>query len=343
MPQGTKTDESFTLSRPIALNEGAEPVDAFCLFTAGEIDTLKGKFLFDDVAARDVMNAYADYGNELPIDYDHAMADPMCGPQERIAAGWFNLEVREGALWAVNVRWTPRAAKALGDREWRYMSPWFLATSDPRRITRVLNCALTNTPATKHLTPIAASQSVTDTPRDAAQENDTMKQLLIALGLGAEASEAEALVALSKREDASKALLTATDKKSLGEALAQVSVWKEQAAESVGLKAALASEKKTREDATALSAIDKALDEKRITPAQVDVAKKVYADHGSAALGVFLSAFVTAQVDTNKPTAKPAGDAESKALTETEKRIAHSLGISLEDALKNKLSIGGAA
>ncbi len=340
----TKQSEGITLSRPITLAQDGVPVTEFRLFAAGEIDTLKGKFIFDDVSARDVMSAFADYGNDLAIDYDHAMADPFCGPQDRIAAGWFGLEVRDGELWATNVTWTPRATKALADREWRYMSPWFVASDDPRRISRVLNCALTNTPATKHLTPIAASQSANE-PQDAATETNAMKQMLIALGLGADASEAEALVALSKREDASKRLFALTGKDNLGEALAQAEAWKSQAGETAALKATLAAEKKKGEDVIALASIDKAFEEKRIVPAQVETAKKLYADHGAAALGVFLSAFVAPQVATGeqKPTQKPAGDADAKTLTDVEKRIANSLGIPLDQALANKLSQGGAA
>jgi phage I-like protein len=340
----TKTAPEFeTLHIDIvSLSEGDTLPTEFRLFTSGKVDTLKGSFLFDDVAAKDVMSAHTDYGNDLCLDYDHAMQDPFCSPRDRIAAGWFGLEVRDGELWAVNVRWTPAATRQLTDREWRYMSPAFTVSGENRRIARVINCALTNIPATKNLTPIAASQtgeSVVSTEGNGIP----MKQLLSALGLGADATEADALVTLSKREDATQRLFVLTGKTSVGDALAQTEAWKAQASETVGLRAALASEKKAREDAIALSSIDKAHDEKRITPAQVETAKKLYADHGVAALDVFLSAFVMAQVAVGEKLTPQAKNEDTKALSDVEKRIAISLGIPLEQALANKLSQGGAA
>jgi phage I-like protein len=161
----------------ISLGSTGLPPREFRLFTAGKVDTLKGVFTFNDVAAREVMAAYQEHGNELPMDYDHAMADPFSAPKDRVAAGWFNPEVRRGELWATNVRWTPRATKEICDREWRYISPTFLATDDPsRRIKRLINCALTNLPATRNLTPIAASMGsqtvtceLTDADRNVAR------------------------------------------------------------------------------------------------------------------------------------------------------------------------------
>lgn len=331
----TKTAPEFeTLHIDIvSLSDGDTLPTEFRLFTAGKVDTLKGSFLFDEVAAKDVLSAHADYGNDLCLDYDHAMQDPFCSPRDRIAAGWFGLEVRDGELWAVNVRWTPAATRQLTDREWRYMSPAFTVSGENRRIARVINCALTNIPATKNLTPIAASQageSVVSTEGNGIP----MKQLLSALGLGADATEADALVTLSKREDATQRLFALTGKNSVGDALAQAEAWKAQASETVGLKAALASEKKAREDAVALSSIDKALDEKRITPAQVETAKKLYADHGVAALDVFLSAFVTAQVATGeRPTPATSADGKRVSLNADEKAHCKRAGISEESFL----------
>lgn len=319
----------------------------FRMFTAGEVDTLKGKFLFDDIAARDVMAAYADYGNDLCLDYDHAMADPFSAPRDRIAAGWFGLEVRNGELWAVGVRWTPAATRQLNDREWRYMSPAFTVTGENRRIERVINCALTNIPATKNLTPIAASQTqgdgqVTDQPRREAQEMSRMKILLASLGLAENATEAEAIAALNKREDVTAKLVALTGKSTVAEAIALCEGWKANASRAVELEAQLSAERKTREDASANAEIEKAFSDRRITPAQRETASKMYTEHGAAALSAFLSAFVGAQVDTHKPSPAPAADVT--ALTDADKRIAYSLGITEAQALENKkLSIGGAA
>lgn len=142
--------------------DGDEPPAEFRLFAAGKVETSKGTFLFDSKAAKSVMAHYADQGNELMVDYDHASLGLALDPaQAGKAAGWFNLELRNGELWAVNVRWTEPATLALKRKEWRYMSPAF-STDEDGRILELINVALTNIPATKKLQPLMAAGQVRD-------------------------------------------------------------------------------------------------------------------------------------------------------------------------------------
>jgi phage I-like protein len=134
-----------------------EPPREFRIFTAGEVDTVKGKFLFDEAAAKSVMAEYAAHGIDVMLDYDHASLGPAIDPaQAGKAAGWCNLEIRDGELWAVNIRWTDPAAEALKRKEWRFMSPAF-STDEEGRITSLLNVAITNLPATRKLEPLMAA------------------------------------------------------------------------------------------------------------------------------------------------------------------------------------------
>lgn len=141
---------------------GDEPPTEFRLFAAGEVETTKGTFTFDESSAASVMAEYAAHGIDLMIDYDHAsLASVTLDPaQTGKAAGWFNLEVRGGELWAVNVRWTEAAAEALRAKEWRFMSPAF--STEDGRITSVLNVAITNLPATRRLEPLMAASAKGD-------------------------------------------------------------------------------------------------------------------------------------------------------------------------------------
>ena len=126
----------------------------FRIFPFGEIETTKGVFRFDEEAARRVIEAWRDYGNRLPIDYEHQIFDPVAnGPVP--AAGWFDLELRADGLWAVNVEWTPKAAELLKNREYRYFSPTF-RTDEEGRIVQLVNVALVNLPATKRMEPLVA-------------------------------------------------------------------------------------------------------------------------------------------------------------------------------------------
>lgn len=154
---------------------GDEPPTEFRLFAAGTVETTKGSFVFDDAAAAAVMAEYLAHGIDLMIDYDHAsLASVTLDPaQTGKAAGWFNLELRAGELWAVNVRWTEQAASALRAKEWRFMSPAF-SSDDKGHITRVLNVAITNIPATRRLEPLMAA-SVTALGEKAMTLEEFMK------------------------------------------------------------------------------------------------------------------------------------------------------------------------
>ncbi|HWL89377.1 MAG TPA: phage protease [Polyangiaceae bacterium] len=134
---------------------------AFRIFAAGWNHTSKGKFLFDDQAAESVLKDYQAQNNDLCIDYDHKALDPEARAGDGKAAGWFQLELGEqGGLWAVNVRWTPPAAEALANREWRYFSPAFTADPKSKRILQLVNIALTNIPATRNMKPLVAASAV---------------------------------------------------------------------------------------------------------------------------------------------------------------------------------------
>lgn len=129
------------------------------LFAAGENASTQGTFIFDAKAAKSVMAAAATRGVDFPFDYNHGSTDPlgMLNPEmSGKAAGWCSLEVRDGELWAVNIRWTKNALSAIEAKEWRYISPTFV-TDKEKRVVEVLAIALTNTPALHNLEPLVAA------------------------------------------------------------------------------------------------------------------------------------------------------------------------------------------
>jgi hypothetical protein len=147
---------SVQLSQLITLESNGAPPTEFCLLNAGETRTSKGTFRCDDAhAALCIAHEMMPADGLLPLDYDHGMVNVLGG--EGKAAGWFKLANRNGALWATNVQYTPTAAKALRDREYRYYSP-ALWLDDTGYVTRIVNCALTCLPATIKQTPLAASE-----------------------------------------------------------------------------------------------------------------------------------------------------------------------------------------
>lgn len=150
------------------------PPTEFRIFKQGVNSSVKGDFLFDEQAAGMVMSAYQEHGVELTIDYDHATLLTGSGVQA-ISAGWFGLEVREGDLWACNVRWTPKATAYLQAGEYRYFSPLFKSDTQTGRIEKVLDLALTNTPALFDIDALVAASAHTETQGD--QMNELEKAL----------------------------------------------------------------------------------------------------------------------------------------------------------------------
>lgn len=144
--------------------EGKAPSE-FRILAAGENPTRKGLVVLDEAAATSVMNEFVAGGVELPLDYEHAMAlgAPLA---ERAAAGWFKPEIRDGALWATDVEWTPRGRAAVEAKEFRYTSLW--GDMEPTkvggraalRLRRLHNVGLVNRPATIGTLPLVASEGI---------------------------------------------------------------------------------------------------------------------------------------------------------------------------------------
>jgi phage I-like protein len=167
--------------------EGVDPPKEFRLFKAGANETTKGVFLFDEVSCKEVPAAVANWGNDFAVDYGHAMVDPapLDPAQAGIAAGWFKPTLRDGELWAMNVRWTERALGYLRAKEYRYISPFFEVDKEGR-VMRFINVALTNIPATYNLTPLVPASQVDK------KDNKTMKTKK-KLSTGAQVEEPKAM------------------------------------------------------------------------------------------------------------------------------------------------------
>jgi phage I-like protein len=160
---------SLILELRASSSASAAPTE-FRIFAAGKNESTKGSFNFDEKSAKAVMAAAAERGVDIPIDYAHGTTDPMGMLNPEMAgkaAGWCSLELRDGELWAVNVRWTKNALAAIEAKEWRYISPTFAHDKDNRPQV-LLAVALENVPALHNLEPlVAASAGVKELSMDA--------------------------------------------------------------------------------------------------------------------------------------------------------------------------------
>lgn len=114
--------------------------------------------LFDDAAARMVMASYEEHGVDVMIDLEHRSLEQESRAYDPDARGWAKLALRNGELWAVDVRWTPDGARRLSEQTQRYVSPAFFQDEDGRP-TRIKNIALVAMPATDEIPALVAREA----------------------------------------------------------------------------------------------------------------------------------------------------------------------------------------
>jgi phage I-like protein len=269
----------------------------------GRHRTDRGEFVLDEEGARSIMRDFDARVNDLVIDYEH---QSLRG-DEAPAAGWITHLVDRGreGLWAA-VQWTDRARGYLENREYRYLSPVFLVRRRGRRVVRLLNAALTNTPAIDGMVPLVNKQ--THPTQDGKEEHMETKdqdepvtnpEVLHILGLdkGATFAEVTGIVAACKEaHDQLPGLLT----------------------EVAGLKREL----RRRE---AAEAVTLAMKEGKVTPALRDWAQ-AFAEQDPEAFTAF-AAKAPVVVPTVQP---PATRIQGPAEDELQARVNRSLGITPE-------------
>lgn len=325
--QGRAAELARTID--LGVEPGKAPPTEFRLFAAGHVETTKGVFIFDADAQDQVMKRAADYGNDYPVDYGHAMTsffslDPS---ESNKAAGWFTPAVRNGELWATSVSWTPKASKALSDREFRYCSPTF-GHDEEGRVTELICVALTNLPATKRMDPLMADRKPAGTT---GNTETTMKILLTKLGLAENATEAQALTALESHLAIGSKLLELTGKTDTREALGAVMAWRESDKRAVELSKQLATIEATSREAEVLSLVDAAVTAGKFVPAQRT---------SLLAMGRTDVAMLKGLVDATpagKPLAKePVDPGVVVSLSAADIEVAKKMNISLEAMAKSK-------
>lgn len=184
------------------------------LLPAGEFSAVDGRpanmsaaqhWVLDADNANELIAAAAARSNAAVIDYEHQTLLKEKNGQPAPAAGWFKqLEYREGVgLFANDVEWTPAAAKAIADGEYRYISPVIRFQPDTGRVTGLIMAALTNYAGIDGMqaASLTALSSHFFNEDDAiTNEENTMKTLLALLfanlGLDANANEEQAIAAL---------------------------------------------------------------------------------------------------------------------------------------------------
>jgi phage I-like protein len=76
------------------------------------------------------MDNYRARGHVLCFDYFHSTYNPMAVGEAKKAAGQFEPEIRPDGLWYTRIQWTPKAAQAIRDGEWPFISPAVIHDKD---------------------------------------------------------------------------------------------------------------------------------------------------------------------------------------------------------------------
>jgi phage I-like protein len=184
----------------MAIALGDVPPSAFRIFAAGWNESTKGRVLFDEQAASDVMAAYAAHGVDIMIDLEHLSLNEESRNFDPDARGWCRLELRSGELWAVDVKWTPDGQVRLSEKRQRYVSPAFWTDKESGRVTEITNIAITGMPATHNAAPLMAASKRGRVPGRLNMADgltiEKLPALAEALGLSADAALEDVMAAL---------------------------------------------------------------------------------------------------------------------------------------------------
>lgn len=138
-----------------------EPPAERLLFAAGANATTKGTFNFTARSQREVMKFWRDWtGGQAQrgrADYEHDMARSGIPGQEVWTSAKFDLEVRDGSLWAVNILWIAPADELIRTGKKDGTSPWFAFDPKTGEILAVYNFGLVCMPATYGQEPLSGA------------------------------------------------------------------------------------------------------------------------------------------------------------------------------------------
>lgn len=338
--------------------DGGAPAKRFRIVPFGTFGGRDGRGpwqLRDKAHAEQVIAATKAFlnGVDMVVNYDHQSeyaAVPGVGGVAK-AAGWINpdtLEVGEDGIYA-SADWTPQAEAALQAREYRYYSPHFRARPGTGELTRLVNVGLTNSPNIE-VSALASQQG------GAPAEGSPMKKIamllsasaLTALGLKADSEDEAAINAIDKliedKNGDAAILASVRTKFKLAEDAGEEAVLNAITAAAkpgepdpakfvpiAALKDVQASLAVLQEDKV-LAAVDAAIEEGKLTPAQKDWAVKL----GKQDIDELNSFLDTAPAFKGGKVIEGGPETRKTALTEDEAAICSMLGVKPEDYLKTR-------
>ncbi len=312
----------------------------------------------DAAIATQVIARFNARNQPVVIDYEHQTLHKEENGQPAPAAAWMReLIWREGEGLYARVELTSAAKKAIAEKEYLYFSPVFSYNKYTGDVTAIEMGALTNTPALHGMSALEVRAAATFNLATQTEDDPMKKSLLgiviAAFSLPAHASEDDAVTALSAhlakdplkplREvlgadaNADETVLVAACSK-LKSAnpdpanFAPVSVMNELKEEVAALSAKL----NARDAEDVSTAIDAALKDGRLLPAQKGWAKDLGKTNVAALTSFLATAQPIAALSASQTQGKPPVVNSETGLTDDELAVCTNMGISPEDFKKNK-------
>lgn len=153
-------------SARVAGRTGGVPVGEFRLLPHGPVEVDRAarghSFVWSTAQSWEAVSWFKRRGTRLLIDYEHQSIPDLNTRHDGLApaAGWIGrLEVRRDGLYACDVQWSDTARALVASGEYAYYSPvvnW--RDSDSTQFASLGAVALTNDPAMRGLTSLAASR-----------------------------------------------------------------------------------------------------------------------------------------------------------------------------------------
>lgn len=201
--KGKATYGSNAVRLPV-LDDGAPPSE-FVIFKPGVNESDYGPLTFDDLAAVLVLKSHQEKGNPLYFDLNHGMFRQNPTAEDGKSYGEFDIEVRDGALMAVNCMWTEEGARLISKREYNLFSPAFRYFDDEdgvRRPYELVNVALVNLAGLDNIRPLAAGADLSEGDlMDPKEMQEKLEKALAAIA----AKDSE--IAQLRAKDATRGLL----------------------------------------------------------------------------------------------------------------------------------------
>lgn len=189
-----------------ALAEGGEPPHRIPLHPYGTFRGNGKDFVFDETSLAAIRAQQADRGVDWVLDWHHQTLQQEEGLRDDApAAGWItDIEVENGWVYGVVSDWTPKAALAVVEKAYRFVSAVFRHSREGR-VLYYHSFGLVNRPGTHYQRMIGLSADTEtvelelEPPSGEKEEpmDERLKALLTALGLAEDATQEQTTEALS--------------------------------------------------------------------------------------------------------------------------------------------------